>query len=196
MAEGLFIIRLFVGGLLFAHGTQKLFGWYGGYGLDGTSGFFHSLGFRPGRRYAAIAGLSEAGGGALLILGLLTPLGAAMIIGTMIAAAVTVHAPHGLWATNGGYELPFVNGVVAAGLAFTGAGSWSIDNAAGIPWTSGPGPGLSAIVLALIAFGITNVKRRRALEAQPQEAYPADVLPADPATADGEAIEETDAARR
>src|SRR4051812_27325964 len=184
MAEGLFIIRLLVGGLLFAHGTQKLFGWYGGYGLEGTSGFFHSLGFRPGRQYAAIAGLSEAGGGALLILGLLTPLGAAMIIGTMIAAAVTVHAPHGLWATNGGYELPLINGVVAAGLAFTGAGSWSIDNAAGIPWTSGPGPGLSAVVIALVAAGVVQVRRRRVLEQTPEAAYPAETVPADPAMAD------------
>ncbi len=172
MAEGLLIIRLVVGGLLFAHGTQKLFGWYGGYGLDGTAGFFHSLGYRPGRQFATIAGLSEAGGGALLVLGLLTPLGGAMIIGTMIAAAVSVHAPQGLWATNGGYELPLINGAVAAGLAFTGAGPWSIDNAADIPWTSGAGPGLMAILLALIAFGVTNVRRRRELEAQPDGAYP------------------------
>ena len=179
MAEGLLIIRWIVGGLLFAHGTQKLFGWYGGYGLEGTGGFFHSLGFRPGKRFAAVAGLSEAGGGALLILGLLTPLGAAMIIGTMIAAAVSVHAPHGLWSTNGGYELPLINAAVAVGLAFTGGGSWSIDHAAGIPWTSGPGPGLSAIVLALIAFGITNARRRRVIEAEPQDAYPAEAAPAE-----------------
>jgi putative oxidoreductase len=197
MAEGLLIIRLVVGGLLFAHGTQKLFGWYGGYGLDGTAGFFHSLGYRPGRQFAAVAGASEAGGGLLLMLGLFTPLGAAMIIGTMIAAAVSVHAPQGLWATNGGYELPLINGAVAAGLAFTGGGPWSIDDAANIPWTSGPGPGLSAIVLALIAFGITNVRRRRVIEAQPQAAYPSEAVPADPAMADDDAvIEETDAARR
>jgi putative oxidoreductase len=188
MAEGLFIIRVIVGGLLFAHGTQKLFGWYGGYGLEGTGGFFHGLGYRPGRRFAAVAGASEAGGGALLVLGLLTPLGSAMIIGTMIAAAVSVHAPHGLWSTNGGYELPLINGAVATGLAFTGAGAWSIDNAADIPWTSGPGPGLMAILLALIAFGITNVGRRRVLESEQQQAqaYPAD----SPVT------ESTDAVRR
>jgi putative oxidoreductase len=119
-----------------------------------------------------------------------------MVIGTMIAAAVSVHAPHGLWSTNGGYELPLINGVVAAGLAFTGAGAWSIDNAAGIPWTSGPGPGLSAIVLALIAFGITNVRRRRVIEAEPQAAYPPESVPADPAMADEDASEATDAVRR
>ena len=186
MPEGLFIIRIVLGGLLFAHGTQKLFGWYGGYGLDGTAGFFESVGHRPGRRMAALAGISEAGGGALLVLGLLTPLGAAMILGTMISAAVSVHAPQGLWATNGGYELPLTNAVVAAGLGFTGAGDWSIDNAAGIPWTSGAGAGLSAVVLAVIAFGISNARRRKVIEAQPEAAYPSEVVPADPAMADEE----------
>jgi putative oxidoreductase len=192
MPEGLFIIRLILGGLLFAHGTQKLFGWYGGYGLDGTGGFFESIGFRPGRQMAMVAGLSEAGGGALLVLGFLTPLGAAMILGTMLAAAVTVHAPHGLWATNGGYELPLVNMLVAAGLAFTGAGSWSVDNATGIPWTSGWGPGLSAIVLALIAFGVSNARRRRVVESQPEAAYPDEAIAADPATADTGLEQDTD----
>src|SRR3954465_3947624 len=103
MPEGLFIIRAVVGGLLFAHGGQKLFGWFGGYGLDGTGGFFESVGHRPGRQMAVIAGLSGGGGGLLTTLGLFTPLGAAMVVGTMIVAAVSVHAPQGFWATNGGY---------------------------------------------------------------------------------------------
>jgi len=183
MPEGLLIIRLVIGGLLFAHGTQKLFGWYGGYGLDGTGGFFASLGFRPGRRMALIAGVSEAGGGALLVLGLFTPLGAAMILGTMIAAATSVHAPHGLWATNGGYELPIVNALVATGLAFTGAGSASIDHAVGIPWTSGAGPGCTAILLAVFAFGATNLRRKRVLQATAEPAYPAEATAASEATA-------------
>jgi putative oxidoreductase len=193
MAEGLLIIRLVIGGLLFAHGSQKLFGWFGGYGLDGTGGFFESLGFRPGRRMAGIAGLSEAGGGALLVLGLLTPLGAAMVIGTMIAAAVSVHAPHGLWSTNGGYELPLINALVATGLAFTGGGRFSIDHAAGgIPWTSGPGPGLSAIVLALLAFGATNLRRRRVIDAPAAATYPAEAAPAgDPTVGDETAANES-----
>ena len=175
MPEGLLIIRLVIGGLLFAHGTQKLFGWYGGYGLDGTGGFFASLGFRPGRLMAMIAGLSEAVGGAFLVLGLFTPLGAAMILGTMIAAATSVHAPHGLWSTNGGYELPLINALVATGLAFTGAGSVSIDHAAGIPWTSGAGPGCTAILLAVFAFGATNLRRKRVLaESAAPAAYPED----------------------
>jgi len=174
MPEGLLIIRLVVGGLLFAHGAQKLFGWFGGYGLDGTGGFFASLGFHPGRQMAMVAGAAEAGGGALLVAGLFTPLGAAMILGTMIAAAVSVHAPHGLWSTNGGYELPLINALVATGLGFTGAGSWSIDHAAGIPWTSGAGPGLTAVLLAIFAFGATNLRRRRAINPMETAAYPAD----------------------
>src|SRR3954469_8160153 len=181
MPEGLFIIRAVIGGLLFAHGAQKLFGWYGGYGLDGTGGFFESVGHRPGRQMAMVAGLSEAGGGLLLVLGCGTPLAAAMLIGTMIAAAVSVHAPQGLWATNGGYELPLTNALVATGLGFTGAGDWSIDHALGIPWTSGAGAGLSAVVLAVIAFGISNARRRKVLEAEPDAAYPPEAVPADPA---------------
>ena len=196
MPEGLLIIRLVIGGLLFAHGTQKLFGWYGGYGLEGTGGFFASLGFRPGKQMAMIAGLSEAGGGALLVLGFLTPLGAAMILGTMIAAATSVHAPHGLWSTNGGYELPLINAVVAAGLAFTGAGSVSIDPAAGIPWTAGAGPGCTAILLAVFAFGATNLRRKRVLAESAATAYPAEAPAGDPAMSDEDAASESTASAR
>jgi putative oxidoreductase len=185
VAEGLFIIRLVLGLLLVGHGTQKLFGWYGGHGLRGTGGFFESLGFRPGHIMAGIAGLSEAGGGLLLVLGLLTPLGAAMVAGTMLVAAVSVHAPNGLWATNGGYEVPLLYGLVAIGLAFTGAGGWSIDSAADIPWTRGWGAGLLAIVLAAVAGGVTNA-RRASVDSSNEDAQ---AYPADPATADAEADE-------
>jgi putative oxidoreductase len=185
MPEGLFIIRAVLGALLFAHGTQKLFGWYGGYGLDGTGGFFESVGHKPGRTMAMLAGLSEAGGGALLVLGLLTPLASAMIVGTMIVAAVSVHRDNGLWATNGGYELPLINAVVAAGLAFTGAGAWSLDAAFGVPWDRGWGVGLLAVCVAgLAAAGV--LARRSTVTGQETgdaEAYPADVA-GDPAAAD------------
>jgi putative oxidoreductase len=185
MAEGLFIIRVAVGLLLLAHGTQKLFGWYGGHGLATTGGFFESLGHKPGRLMALVAGLSEAGGGLLLVVGLLTPLGAAMIIGTMLVASMSVHAENGLWASNGGYELPLVYAVVAAGLAFTGAGSWSVDNAAGIPATSGWGAGLGALVLAAIASGATMARRNKIVSSDADaEAYPSEDIPADPATRD------------
>ena len=171
MAEGLFLIRAALGLLLFAHGCQKLFGWWGGHGLEGTGGFFHTLGHRPGRQMAALAGASEAGGGVLLFLGLLTPLGAAAIIGTMAVAAISVHADNGIWATNGGYELPMFYGIVAAGLAFTGPGSFSVDNGLGIN-LSGLGWGLFALVLGGIGAAIQLSRRKRVLAHSDSEAYP------------------------
>jgi putative oxidoreductase len=85
-------------GLLFVgHGTQKLFGWFGGGGLDGTGGFFEQLGLRPRRRYALAAGAAEAGGGLLFALGAATPLGAAAVSGSMITAIKTVHWEKGVW---------------------------------------------------------------------------------------------------
>ena len=192
MAEGLFIIRAALGLLLFAHGCQKLFGWWGGHGLEGTGGFFHSLGHRPGRQMAALAGASEATGGALLFLGLLTPLGAAAIIGTMAVAAISVHADNGLWATNGGYELPMFYGIVAAALAFTGPGSFSIDNGLGIA-LAGWGWGLLALVLGGIGAGIQLSRRSRVLARSDAEAYPQGTdavdTAGDPASADADAVE-------
>src|SRR3954447_16923846 len=163
MPEGLFIIRAVVGGLLFAHGAQKLFGWYGGYGLDGTRGFFESVGHRPGPTMAMMAGLSQAGRGLLLLMGLLTPIGSAMIIGTMIVAAYSVHKDNGLWATNGGYELPLINALTSAGLAFTGAGSWSLDSAFDIPWNRGWGVGLLAVSVAGLAAAAVLARRHQML---------------------------------
>src|SRR5882672_2377034 len=127
MAVGLLIIRVVLGLLLVGHGAQKLFGWFGGPGLAQTGAFFDSVGHRPGRRMAALAGLAEVSGGGLLALGLLTPLGAAIVVGVMLAAAA-VHAPNGLWASTGGYELPGFYAVTATGLAFAGPGDLSLDH--------------------------------------------------------------------
>src|SRR5438874_1069098 len=84
--------------------ASRLFGWFGGHGLEGTGGFFHGLGYRPGKFFATIAGLSEFFGGVLLALGLLTPLAAAAIIGVMFNAVAAVHGKNGPWMTDGGYE--------------------------------------------------------------------------------------------
>ena len=181
MTPGLFIIRLVLGLLLVGHGTQKLFGWFDGHGLDGTGGFFEQVGHRPGRMMAAAAGLSEAGGGALLVLGLLMPLAAAMVIGVMTVAAVSVHGRKGVWSTNGGYELPMTNAVVAAGLGFTGAGSWSVDHALGLG-LGGWGWGLLAVVVGLIGASVQLARRNSAIDADAEaEAYPADAEESAPA---------------
>src|SRR5882757_7128941 len=102
MDTGLLLLRIVVGLLLAGHGAQKLFGWFGGHGLEGTGGFFHGLGYRPGKAFAFVAGLSEFGGGLLLALGLFTPLAGAIIIGTMFNVITSVHSDKGPWAQNGG----------------------------------------------------------------------------------------------
>ncbi len=108
MTLGTTVIRGTVGPLFVGHGTQKLFGWFGGHGRDGTGGYFESLGLRPGKRHAIAAGAAEAVGGALFTLGRLTPLASAAITGTMITAIRKAHASNGPWATNGGYEYNLV----------------------------------------------------------------------------------------
>ena len=100
---GLPVLRAGVGGVLVAHGVQKLFGWLGGHGLAGTGAAFEQMGFQPGRQAALAAGLGEAGGGVLIALGLATPAAGAAAVGTMIPATA-VHAPSGFFATGGGYE--------------------------------------------------------------------------------------------
>jgi putative oxidoreductase len=159
MNTGLLILRVVIGALLVGHGTQKLFGWFGGHGLTTTGGFFENLGFRPGRPYAVAAGLTEAVGGLFLVLGLFTPLAAAAIIGTMLNAAVTVHGDKGVWLTTGGYEYTLVLGTVASALAFTGAGTVSLDNAFGLD-LSGNFWGIAALALGLVSGGVILSLRR------------------------------------
>jgi putative oxidoreductase len=124
---GLLIIRLVVGLTFAAHGTQKLFGWFGGHGLQGTGGFFESIGIKPGRTMAFMAGISELVAGLLLALGFLTPIAALLFVATMLVAMVKVHMPNGYWATSNGYEYNLLLIVVAVGIALIGAGSYSID---------------------------------------------------------------------
>ena len=145
MNLGKLAIRGVVGPLFVGHGTQKLFGWFGGHGLEGTAGFFESgLGLRPGKRHATAAGLSEAVGGALLTLGAATPAAAGMIIGAMTTAIRKVHASKGPWVTEGGFEYNAV--LIAAMLAVTesGPGTPSVDSAL-FPKMKGTGWALLAL---------------------------------------------------
>ncbi|MYW64573.1 DoxX family membrane protein [Streptomyces sp. SID8379] len=127
---GLLALRVGTGGVLMAHGAQKLLGWFGGGGVSGTAAAMEAMGFAPPKQSALAAGIGELGGGALLALGLATPVGGAAAAGTM-AGAAAVHAPNGFFAQGGGYEYPAFLGFVAAGLAVTGAGRYSLDHALG-----------------------------------------------------------------
>src|SRR6185436_1701992 len=132
MDAGLLIARLIVGLGLAAHGTQKLFGWFGGHGLTGTGGFFESLGFRPGVLFALAAGLGELGGGLLTAAGFLGPVGPALIILVMLVALFTVHWPNGFFASSNGIELPLMYLTAALPLAVVGPGAYSLDGRLGL----------------------------------------------------------------
>jgi putative oxidoreductase len=125
-----------LGLVMAAHGAQKLLGWFGGYGLAGTGGFFESLGFRPGKLFAAAAGATEIAGGLLLALGLFGPLGPALIISVMVVAVVTVHWTHGLFAQDNGIELPLLYSVTVAAIALIGYGAYSLDALLQLTWSS------------------------------------------------------------
>jgi putative oxidoreductase len=130
---GLFrlVARTTIGLLFVGHGTQKLFGWFGGGGLDGTAEHFEQAGLKPGRRNALAAGAAEAGGGLLFALGAATPLAAAALTGVMATAIKTVHWPKGLWSSAGGYEYNLVLLAAVFGLTENGPGEVSIDGLLG-----------------------------------------------------------------
>lgn len=124
---GLLILRLVLGLVLAAHGSQKLFGMFGGYGIKGTGGWMESIGIKPGALFATFAGLGEFLGGLGVAVGLLTPIAAAGVIIVMLVAIASVHIKKGLWNTNGGYEYPLLVIAGALALALTGPGSISLD---------------------------------------------------------------------
>lgn len=145
---GILILRLIVGALMFGHGAQKLFGWFGGHGFAPTSGYFASqLRLRPARFWTLLAGLSEAGGGLLLALGLLNPVGPVAIIAAMLVAASLVHWPH-FWAHEGGIEYPLLLITVSLAAALVGPGAWSLDAVLGLSLPM-PETLLAGLVLAI-----------------------------------------------
>lgn len=150
-----FALRLLIGGLFIGHGTQKLFGWFGGHGPEGTGGFFESLGLKPGKRNAIAAGAAEAGGGALLATGVALPLAGAALTGTMTTAIRHVHAAKGPWSTDGGWEYNAV--LIGATLAI-------LEEDCGLAWALAAGAAGAAGSVAISELG------RRA-DQQPQAEF-------------------------
>ena len=156
---GVLVLRLVVGGVMFAHGAQKLFGWFGGYGLAGTSGFFGGqLRLRPATFWTLLAGLSEAGGGLLLALGLLNPLGSLGIIAAMLMAIILAHWPR-FWMSENGIEYHLVLIAAALAVAIGGPGAYSLDAALGVAL---PAPATFLVGLALVLVGVAVALATRA----------------------------------
>lgn len=146
----LLAFRVLVGGVMIAHGYGHIFR---GGKIEGTAGWFESLGMRPGIVHAWLASLSELGGGALLVLGLLTPLGAGAVIGVMVVAWITAHRTNGFFIFNEGQGWEYVAVLTGCGLvlATRGPGEWSLDNALDL-WT--PIPGRDGLLIGAVAgFG-------------------------------------------
>ncbi len=148
------LARAVVGGYLAVHGAQKLFGAFGGYGLDGTGGFFDSLGLTPGREMAGLAGVAELGGGILTATGIADPLGPVTIAGTM-AVAATTHRQAGPLASDGGFELPLTNLAFAVLAATTSASAHRIGPRLPSRWTAVAAVGVTVGAAAAIVKLLT-----------------------------------------
>ncbi len=175
MDAGLLMLRVVLGLLLFAHGTNKLFGWFGGGGLAVTTRFFGSMGYWPPRAMARLAAGTEVVGGAALVVGLATPLAAAAVIGLMLNV-FAAHRRSGLWAVNNGYEYPLMLAAAATTLGFTGAGAASFDARLGLPG-GGTEIGLSAVGLGLLAGSALLLSRVAARSESGPAAEPATARP-------------------
>jgi putative oxidoreductase len=172
MDIGRLLLRLTIGGTFFVHGTQKLFGWFGGYGPDGTGQFFESLGLRPGRRNAIAAGATETSGGILIALGLATPLSAAGLTSVMITALRTAVWKDGIKPATGEHEVLLATGALA--LTETGPGAPSLDSALGLE-RRGIGWTLAALAAGAAGSAMAISTGRR------QPAAPSAEAPATPA---------------
>ena len=154
MGLGKLALRATLGGYFFGHGMQKLAGWFGGGGPEGTGQFFEQAGLRPGRENALLAGAAEAGGGSLLALGLYTPAAVSVLTGVMTNAIRHVHRRNGLWVSDGGIEYPAVILAALAALGDSGPGRLSLDEALGMRLR---GPLVTAVAMAAGAAGAVYV---------------------------------------
>ncbi|HEX5417017.1 MAG TPA: DoxX family protein [Chloroflexota bacterium] len=158
---GLLALRLVAGGLMAGHGAQKLFGWFGGHGLEGTGRVMESLGFQPGKRWATRAGLGEFTGGVLTALGLFHPIGQIIMLGPMAVATARVHWGKEIWTASGGAEAPLLYSASAVCAALAGPGRFSLDRLLGIK--------VSGKIIALAAAGtaigtVIAIRHRQARE--------------------------------
>lgn len=136
MNVAILIARLIIGLGVAAHGSQKLFGWFGGGGISGTASYMESLGYRPGALYALASGLGELGGGLLVAAGVLNGIGPALVILVMLVAILTVHLPNGYFNSNKGWELPAANIAAALTFDYAGFGKYSLDRLIHFPFYS------------------------------------------------------------
>ncbi|GAB2571688.1 DoxX family protein [Microlunatus antarcticus] len=170
---GLLALRLGFGTAAASHGAQKLFGWFGGYGIEGTGGFFESVGFTPGKRNATLAGLAETGGGLAVALGLGTGAAGAALTGNMVVAS-SLHGFEKFFAADGGPETALTYGLVGTALTLTGAGRYSLDHLTGHvfdkPWLR-----VAAYAAAAGAATAIIIARRNELASRP----PAPEVPAE-----------------
>jgi putative oxidoreductase len=162
MSYGLLLLRVVLGGIMAGHGAQKVFGWWGGPGMQGTAGMCENLAYRSPWLAACSLAFAELGGGLALVLGLLTPLGALAVTIVMLNAVYLIHWPKGFWVGNGGYEFNLLIAASAVALAATGPGRFSLDraigwddNIAGLWW----GLGVAGIAV-VVAFLTLTVGRR------------------------------------
>jgi putative oxidoreductase len=178
MKIGRLAARVVIGGLFVGHGTQKLFGWFDGPGLDGAEQMMDSLEMKPGRANAIAAGATETAGGTLLMLGAATPLAASSLIGTMVTAIRKVHGPNGVWNMKGGWEYNAVLIAALMGLVDAGPGSPSVDSALGRDeW--GPGWAVGGLALGAAASALAIEMGRRGAAAEPSHSASPDRALAD-----------------
>ena len=162
MNEGLLLVRLVLGALMAAHGAQKLFGWWGGEGIAGFGGWLESMGMRPARAWAVLAALIEFVGGLAVAVGLVTPIAALLLAGTLLVAILLAHLPNGFWNASGGYEYPLVLVASFVVVSLTGPGIYSVDNVLGITF---PEPVTWLVVAVLAAVGAAAAFARSQMRA-------------------------------
>lgn len=165
---GLLILRVVVGLLLAGHGAQKLFGWFGGPGINGFAGGLVKMGVWPPSFWARVGGLAEFGGGVLFALGFLEPIGPIGIIAAMLTAIALVHWGKGIWSSKGGSEFPLTNIVVAVAVLFTGSGAYSLDRLLSIALPEKTSLIIGGLIISVLGVVLVLLSKRHKVSASAQ----------------------------